>query len=189
MAAGELILNDQVNQFLRLRPGNQGAAVGLQPQAVEFRAARDVLERLALRLELDGTSRADVDALRAAATNTLPIAYAPCSSATPHLRAGKLKVIGLLDKKRNPELPDFPAMGESIPDYEKIGGGVDLYGPAGLPASSPRMAASIPPRTSAADRPFCASLIPKRCAAAFLGAAEAMLSATAGASFSFVTRA
>jgi tripartite-type tricarboxylate transporter receptor subunit TctC len=78
--------------------------------------------------------KSGVDALLAAATNTLPIAYAPCSSATPHLRAGKIKVIGVLEKKRIPDLPDFAAIGESILDYEKVGGGVDLYAPANMPA-------------------------------------------------------
>src|SRR3954466_4776016 len=77
--------------------------------------------------------KSGVDALMAATTATLPIAYAPCASAFPQVKAGKLKIIAALEKSRLPELPDLPAMGEWIPDYEKVASGVDLYGPAGLP--------------------------------------------------------
>lgn len=82
--------------------------------------------------------KSGVDALMAAATATLPIAYGPCASAQPHIRAGKMKIIATLEKKRFSELPDLPAMGEQVPDYEKVGGGVDLYAPAGLPPAIAR---------------------------------------------------
>lgn len=77
--------------------------------------------------------KSGVDALMAATTATLPIAYAPCATALPQVKAGKLKVIAALEKARLPELPDLPAMGDQVPDYEKVASGVDLYGPAGLP--------------------------------------------------------
>jgi tripartite-type tricarboxylate transporter receptor subunit TctC len=88
--------------------------------------------------------KSGVDALMAATTATLPIAYAPCASAFPQVKAGKLKVIAALEKARLPELPDLPAMGEWIPDYEKVASGVDLYGPAGLPqAIAARLASEM----------------------------------------------
>ena len=58
----------------------------------------------------------------------------PLGDIEPFYKSGKVKIIGVLEKKRLPDLPDLPAMGESIPDYEKVGGGVDLYGPAGISA-------------------------------------------------------
>lgn len=84
--------------------------------------------------------KSGVDALMAATTATLPIAYAPCATALPQVKAGKLKVIAALEKARLPELPDLPAMGDQVPDYEKVASGVDLYGPAGLsPAIAKRL--------------------------------------------------
>ena len=77
--------------------------------------------------------KSGVDALMAATTATLPIAYAPCATAFPQVKAGKLKVIAVLEKARLPELPDLPAMGDQVQGYEKVAAGVDLYGPAGLP--------------------------------------------------------
>ncbi|MFM9969138.1 MAG: Bug family tripartite tricarboxylate transporter substrate binding protein [Burkholderiales bacterium] len=79
--------------------------------------------------------KSGVDALLAAATATLPIAYSPCASAQPHIRSGKVKIIATLEKKRLADLPDLPAMGEQVQDYEKVGGGVDMYAPAGVPAA------------------------------------------------------
>jgi tripartite-type tricarboxylate transporter receptor subunit TctC len=74
------------------------------------------------------------DGLLAAASGTIPIAFAPCSSVMPQAKAGKVKFMAVLEMKRTPDYPDVPAMGEQLPDYEKISGGVDVWAPAGVPA-------------------------------------------------------
>ena len=74
------------------------------------------------------------DGLMAAASGTIPIAFSPCASATAQARAGKVKVLAVLEYKRAADYPDIPALGEALPDYEKISGGVDLWAPAGTPA-------------------------------------------------------
>ena len=49
------------------------------------------------------------------------------------MRAGKMRVLVVLDYKRFPDLPNIPAMGEEIQNYQRIPTGLNLYGPAGLP--------------------------------------------------------
>jgi tripartite-type tricarboxylate transporter receptor subunit TctC len=75
------------------------------------------------------------DALQAVASGTLPVGFVPIASALAQARAGKVKVIGVLEYKRVPSLPDVPALGEQLPEYEKLGSGVDIWGPAKMPAS------------------------------------------------------
>jgi len=72
--------------------------------------------------------------LKEAAAGTIPIAFAPCSAVAPLARANKVKFMAVLEHKRAADYPDIPAMGEELPDYEKISGGVDIWGPAAMPA-------------------------------------------------------
>jgi tripartite-type tricarboxylate transporter receptor subunit TctC len=40
--------------------------------------------------------------------------------ATPHMKAGKLRAIGSTGIKRNPALPDIPAIAETLPGFDQI---------------------------------------------------------------------
>ena len=52
----------------------------------------------------------------------------------PHMKAGRLKVLGIGGTTRSPLLPDVPTVAESgLPDYNTTGWR-GLVGPAGLPA-------------------------------------------------------
>jgi tripartite-type tricarboxylate transporter receptor subunit TctC len=75
------------------------------------------------------------DGLMSAAAGNIPVAFAPCSSITPQARAGKVKFLAVLEMRRAPDYPDVPAMGEQLPDYEKISGGTDIWAPAQVPAT------------------------------------------------------
>ena len=96
------------------------------------------MELLKLKYGLDITHvpyKGGQDGLNAAAAGQIPIAYAPAMSALAQARAGKVKVLAVLNKNRLPGIPDVPSMGEQLVDYEKIPGGDEIVGPAGIPGA------------------------------------------------------
>ncbi len=50
----------------------------------------------------------------------------------PHVKSGKLRGIGVTTAKRSPALPDVPAIGETVKDYEAVLW-YGLWGPKGIP--------------------------------------------------------
>jgi len=61
---------------------------------------------------------------KGAAANTLavlqgeiPIAFQPLTGAIPHVKAGRLKALGVTGAKRARSIPDIPAVAESLPGY------------------------------------------------------------------------
>ena len=82
--------------------------------------------------------KTSLEAVNALAAGEIPLAYAPVGAFLPLVRAGKMRLLVLLDYKRYPDLPNLPAMGEEIQDYQRIPTGLNFYGPAGLPAAVPR---------------------------------------------------
>ncbi len=63
----------------------------------------------------------------------IPLLFVAYGTALINQRAGKLKVIGLVEARRRPELPDIPAIGEDISGFEKIPAAIILFGPAKMP--------------------------------------------------------
>ena len=50
----------------------------------------------------------------------------------PHVKAGRLRALGVTTAKRSPALPDVPAISETVPGYEVVHW-YGLWGPKGLP--------------------------------------------------------
>jgi tripartite-type tricarboxylate transporter receptor subunit TctC len=50
----------------------------------------------------------------------------------PHVKAGKLRLLGVTEAKRSALLPDAPTVGETLPGYE-LGVWYGAFGPAGMP--------------------------------------------------------
>ena len=50
----------------------------------------------------------------------------------PHVKAGKLRLLGVTEAKRSPLLPDAPTVAETLPGYE-LGVWYGLFGPAHMP--------------------------------------------------------
>jgi tripartite-type tricarboxylate transporter receptor subunit TctC len=59
--------------------------------------------------------------------------YFSCiSAAIPHIKAGRLTILGITSPKRSPLYPDTPAVAESIPGFE-MGCNTGFFAPAGTP--------------------------------------------------------
>ena len=67
----------------------------------------------------------------------VPLLFVAYGTALANQRAGKLKIIGLVEAKRRPDMPDVPAIGEDIPGFEKIPAAIVLMGPAKMPPGLP----------------------------------------------------
>lgn len=96
------------------------------------------MESLKQKYGLDITHvpyRGGEDGLRAAAAGLLPVAFAPASAAYAVAHTGKIRILAVLSTKRLPGMPDVPSMAEQLPGYEKIPGGNEIVGPAGMPAA------------------------------------------------------
>ena len=50
----------------------------------------------------------------------------------PHLKAGRLRALGITTPKRSPLLPDLPSIGETVPGFEVVHW-YGIWGPKGLP--------------------------------------------------------
>jgi len=64
----------------------------------------------------------------------IPAQFTSLAAAIPQGRAGKIKLLGLIEAKRQPRTPDIPTIGESIPGYVMPPAWNGFFGPAGLPA-------------------------------------------------------
>jgi tripartite-type tricarboxylate transporter receptor subunit TctC len=58
--------------------------------------------------------------------------FACISAAIPHIKAGRLTLLGITSPKRSPLYPDAPAVAESIKGFE-MGCNTGFFAPAGLP--------------------------------------------------------
>jgi tripartite-type tricarboxylate transporter receptor subunit TctC len=58
-------------------------------------------------------------AVQAVVANEVPVTFAAISNTMPQARAGKVRILGILEKTRAPSLPDVPTVGESVPGFVK----------------------------------------------------------------------
>ncbi len=64
----------------------------------------------------------------------IPSIFTTLSTALPQMRGGKIKILGLVEARRQPSVPEIPTMGESLPGYAMPRSWLGFFGPAGLPA-------------------------------------------------------
>ena len=60
--------------------------------------------------------------------------FDPVAAILPHIKAGRVRAIGVTSKKRSAELPDAPPISDTVPGYESTSW-VLIMGPAKLPAA------------------------------------------------------
>ena len=65
------------------------------------------------------------------------LSFSPVSTAIGQAAAGKLRMLGVSSPKRLPNLPDLPAIAETLPGYE-FGGWQGIFVPAGTPPDTVR---------------------------------------------------
>ena len=70
----------------------------------------------------------------------------PVAAILPHIRAGRVRALGVTSKKRSAELPDVPPVADAVPGYESTSW-VLIMGPAKLP---PAIAARLHQETARA---------------------------------------
>jgi tripartite-type tricarboxylate transporter receptor subunit TctC len=73
-------------------------------------------------------------ALAGVIAGEVSIGFNSLASVLPHMRSGKVKVLAVLEANRYRGLPQVPAIGEFVPDFEKPASWFGLFGPAALPA-------------------------------------------------------
>lgn len=76
-----------------------------------------------------GTAQANADAMK----GVIELTIAAPISLIPLIRSGKMKALGITSSKRSPQLPDVPAIAETVPGYEYI-----LWNGIQAPAATPR---------------------------------------------------
>ncbi len=75
-----------------------------------------------------GTGPAMVDTVG----GRLTMMFDTTPTALPHIRDGRVRALAVTAARRDPALPDVPAIGETVAGYEALGW-YGLLGPAGLP--------------------------------------------------------
>jgi len=75
-----------------------------------------------------GTAPAVQDVL----AGQVQLMFAAVGNVQAHIKAGKLKALGVTTTRRLPSLPEVPAIAETLPGYESSAW-FGLFGPAGLP--------------------------------------------------------
>jgi tripartite-type tricarboxylate transporter receptor subunit TctC len=78
--------------------------------------------------------KGDAPAILGVLGDTSPLAFTGLAAAIPHIKAGKLKALGVTANARLDVLPQVPAIGETVKGYELVGW-FSLMAPAGTPLS------------------------------------------------------
>jgi len=103
--------------------GGIGSSVHLAGEQFKMRAGVAILN-----VPYKGTSPAMTDVLG----GQVDMMFASVVTATPHIKAAKLKALGVTSAQRLALLPDVPAIAETVPGFESRAW-FGLFGPARLP--------------------------------------------------------
>ncbi|SFC50042.1 Tripartite-type tricarboxylate transporter, receptor component TctC [Polaromonas sp. OV174] len=64
--------------------------------------------------------------------NQTQVLFSAGTQTLPHVKTGKLRLLGVTEAKRSALLPEVPTVGETLPGYE-LGVWYGAFGPAGMP--------------------------------------------------------
>jgi len=126
----------------KAKPGKLNFAIGALGSSVHLagEAFKMMSGTYIVNIPYKGTAPAIQDVL----AGQVEMMFANVGNAQGHVRAGKLKVLGVTSPKRLPQYPDVPAIAEVLPGYQSSAW-FGLFGPA-------RMAPELVKRMSDAAR-------------------------------------
>jgi tripartite-type tricarboxylate transporter receptor subunit TctC len=74
----------------------------------------------------------------------IEVGYVVVSTVLPHVKAGRLRMLAVIDERRYSELPDVPTHLEALPGFEPKTSWLGVFGPAKMPpAISARLVAEL----------------------------------------------
>lgn len=119
----------------KARPGQLNFAIGAMGSSLHL--AGDAFKMKAgvyiVNIPYRGTAPAVQDVL----AGQVDLMFAAVGNVQQHIRAGKLKALGVTSAARLPALPEVPAIAETLPGYESSAW-FGLFGPARMPAELSR---------------------------------------------------
>jgi tripartite-type tricarboxylate transporter receptor subunit TctC len=63
----------------------------------------------------------------------ISMTFATMGALIPNVKAGKVRLVGVLNSTRNPGQPDVPAINETVKNFNKLASWQGMFGPAKLP--------------------------------------------------------
>ncbi len=133
MAIHPSVPAQNVKQFIavaRANPGKLAYATAGSGSSNHLTAA--VFEKMAglkmLHIPYKGGAPATLDTV----TGQAQVIFTAATQTLPHVKAGRLRVLGVTRAQRVPLFPDVPAIAETLPGYDIVIW-FGFFGPAGLP--------------------------------------------------------
>ena len=133
MAIHPSVSAQNVKQFIavaRANPGKLAYATAGSGSSNHLTAA--VFEKMAglkmLHIPYKGGALATLDTV----TGQAQVIFTAATQTLPHVKAGRLRVLGVTRAQRVPLFPDVPAIAETLPGYDIVIW-FGFFGPAGLP--------------------------------------------------------
>ena len=124
----------------KARPGQLNFAIGAMGSSLHL--AGEAFKLKAGVYIVNFPYRGTVPAVQDVLAGQVELMFAAVGNVQQHIRAGKLKALGVTSPARLPSLPDVPAIAETLPGYESSAW-FGLFGPARMsPELSRRLADS-----------------------------------------------
>jgi tripartite-type tricarboxylate transporter receptor subunit TctC len=111
----------------KAKPGQMNFAIGALGSSLHM--AGDAFKMKSGAYIVNIPYRGTAPAVQDLLAGQVDLMFAAVGNVQSHIKAGKLKVLGVTSAKRLPAYPDVPAIGESLPGYESSAW-FGLFGPA-----------------------------------------------------------
>jgi len=116
--------------FAKAKPGQLNFAIGGIGSSLHM--AGDAFKMQSGTFIVNIPYRGTAPAVQDVLAGQVQLMFAAVGNVQAHIKAGKLKALGVTTTRRLPSLPEVPAIAETLPGYESSAW-FGLFGPAGLP--------------------------------------------------------